>query len=317
MQLSTEVSTNPLEQKICYGDKLLFLGSCFANEIGKTCRDLGFDALLNPFGVLFNPMSIANALSRLDSGEHYTHNDIINVGEREFFCTFEHNTEFWNTSEDKLLENINNQLDNNTEHFRQTKWIVISLGTAWVYKHHDTKKVVSNCHKLPSKMFERRLLTTDDVANALSDIAKGHTDKNFIFTISPLRHLRDGLHENQLSKATLLLAVNSVCNANGNAFYFPAYEILLDELRDYRFYKTDMIHPTEQAVEYIWKRFIQFAISDDSSHTIKEVEALQTMLRHRPMFPGSKQHDDFIKLKDAKLEHLEKKYPFLRMDNIK
>lgn len=316
MQLSTEVKTNPLEQKISYGNKMLFLGSCFADEVGKTCRNLGFDALLNPFGVLFNPMSIANALTRLKNGEHYTHDDVISVGEGEFFCTFEHNTEFWETSEKVLLDRINNELEANTEHFKKTRWVIISLGTAWVYRDKENHKIVSNCHKLPSQLFERSLLTVDDITIVLSDIVKSNPDKNFIFTVSPLRHLKDGLHENQLSKASLLLAVDAVCKASRNAFYFPAYEILLDELRDYRFYKEDMTHPTEQAVRYIWEKFIDFAIAEPDKETIKMVEALQGMMRHRPMFPNSRQYDNFVKSKEKKAEEIRKSHPEVMIDNV-
>lgn len=316
MQLSTEVKTNPLEQKISYGDKMLFLGSCFADEVGKTCRNLGFDALLNPFGVLFNPMSIASALTRLKNGEQYTHDDVISVGEGEFFCTFEHNTEFWETSEKALLDRINNELEANTEHFKKTRWVIISLGTAWVYRDKENHKIVSNCHKLPSQLFERSLLTVDDITIVLSDIVKSNPDKNFIFTVSPLRHLKDGLHENQLSKASLLLAVDAVCKASSNAFYFPAYEILLDELRDYRFYKEDMTHPTEQAVHYIWEKFIDFAIAEPDKEAIKMVETLQGMMRHRPMFPNSRQYDNFVKSKEKKAEEIRKSHPEVIIDNV-
>lgn len=316
MQLSTEVKTNPLEQKISYGDKKLFLGSCFADEVGKICRNLGFDALLNPFGVLFNPMSIASALTRLKNGEHYTHDDVISVGEGEFFCTFEHNTEFWETSEKALLDRINNELEANTEHFKKTRWVIISLGTAWVYRDKENHKIVSNCHKLPSQLFERSLLTVDDITIVLSDIVKSNPDKNFIFTVSPLRHLKDGLHENQLSKASLLLAVDAVCKASNNAFYFPAYEILLDELRDYRFYKEDMTHPTEQAVHYIWEKFIDFAIAEPDKEAIKMVETLQGMMRHRPMFPNSRQYDNFVKSKEKKAEEIRKSHPEVIIDNV-
>ena len=296
---------------------MLFLGSCFANEVGKICRDLGFDALLNPFGVLFNPMSIASALTRLKKAEHYTHDDVVSVGEGEFCCTFEHNTEFWETSAKALLSRVNNELELNAEHFKKTRWVVISLGTAWIYIDKGTHKTVSNCHKLPSQLFERSLLTVDDITTALSDITKSNPDKNFIFTISPLRHLKDGLHENQLSKASLLLAVDAVCKASSNTFYFPAYEILLDELRDYRFYKEDMTHPTELAVRHIWEKFIDFAISENDKEAIKMVEALQSMTRHKPMFPESRQYALFMERKDAKMSELRQKYPLVLIDNVK
>ena len=316
MQLSTEVKITPLERKIHYGDKLVFLGSCFADEVGTICRSLGFDTLINPFGVLFNPVSIGNAVERLKSGKTYTHDDVINVGEGEFYCTFEHNTEFWNTSEDALLANINTKLDTDSQHFKQTKWVIVSLGTAWVYRYMQKSQIVSNCHKLPSQYFDRSMLTVDAATKVLNDIVTNLKGKNFIFTVSPLRHLKDGLHENQLSKATLLLAVDNVCKANVNAFYFPAYEILLDELRDYRFYKEDMMHPTAQAVRHIWEKFCDCAITDESRLIIKEAEALQTMMRHRPMFPESSQYSIFTKRKEEKIEEIRKKYPQVVMENI-
>lgn len=314
---STEVKITPLERKISYGDKLVFLGSCFADEVGSICHDLGFDALTNPFGVLFNPVSIAKAVNRLENGRPYTHDDVVNVGEGEFYCTFEHNTEFWNTSKDALLANINTKLDSDCQHFKQTKWVVVSLGTAWIYRHLQTSQIVSNCHKLPSQYFDRSMLTVDMATDVINEFVTGNPAKNFIFTVSPLRHLKDGLHENQLSKATLLLAVDKVCKANANAFYFPAYEILLDELRDYRFYKEDMMHPTAQAVRYIWEKFCDCAITDESRLIIKEAEALQTMMRHRPMFPESSQYSTFVKRKEEKTEEIRKKYPQLVMENIR
>ena len=316
MQLATEVKINALERKFGYGDKLLFLGSCFADEVGKICRRLGFDALLNPFGVLFNPMSIANALARLKKGGHYTHDDVISVGGGEFFCTFEHNTEFWETSEANLLSRVNQELDTAKQHFGQTKWVIVSLGTAWVYRNKATGQIVSNCHKLPSQTFDRYMLTVEEVATTLSGLTSANADKEFIFTVSPLRHLKDGLHANQLSKATLLLAVDAVCKANSNAHYFPAYETLLDELRDYRFYKEDMTHPTEQAVRIIWEKFTDFAIGDSDKAIIKEVEGLQGMLRHRPMFPESKSYRSFVEQKEAKLSELSAKHPDIIIGNI-
>lgn len=317
MQLFTEVKITPLERKISYGDKLVFLGSCFADEVGSICHDLGFDALTNPFGVLFNPVSISNAIIRLKSGKQYTHNDVTSVGEGEFFCTFEHNTEFWSASEEGLLCHVNQELDTASQHFKSAKWVIVSLGTAWVYRHRNTLQIVSNCHKLPSQMFDRAMLTVDETTKILAEVVANSKDKNFIFTVSPLRHLKDGLHENQLSKATLLLAVDSVCKDNTNAFYFPAYEILLDELRDYRFYKEDMMHPTSQAVRHIWEKFCNFAITDESRLIMKEAEALQAMTRHRPMFPDSSQYHAFVKQKEEKTKELKREHPQVKTENIR
>ena len=194
MNLSTEIKIQTLEQRIVYGDKLLFLGSCFADEIGNICKGLGFDALVNPFGVLFNPASICQSVERLESGKDFTKDDVIEVG-GEFFCTFSHNTEFWNPSPEKLLETVNGSLNSARQHFLQAKWIVISLGTSWIYRHKQCGLIVSNCHKLPSQLFQREFLTTEQSTELLSQLVEKHKDKQFIFTVSPLRHLKDGLHE--------------------------------------------------------------------------------------------------------------------------
>ena len=247
MILQTEIKIQPLEQTICYDDGLLFLGSCFADEVGGICRGLGFDALVNPFGVLYNPASIAHSVERLDSGQPFCPEEVVKVGEGQY-CTFSHNTAFWNVSEAALLERVNQSLAEAHSHFEKSKWVILSLGTSWVFRDKETQKVVSNCHKLPAAHFERVFLSVDQSVHCLTEIVQQHPEKQFVFTVSPLRHLKDGLHENQLSKAALLLAVDKVCKTFNNAHYFPAFEILLDELRDYRFFKEDMVHPTEQAV---------------------------------------------------------------------
>ncbi len=315
MHLSTDVKIQPIEQRIVYGDKLLFLGSCFADEIGNICKGLGFDALVNPFGVLFNPASISQSVERLESGKDFTKDDVIEVG-GEFFCTFSHNTEFWNPSPEKLLETVNSSLNSARQHFMHAKWIVISLGTSWIYRHKQRGLIVSNCHKLPSQLFQREFLTTEQSTELLSQLVEKHKDKKFIFTISPLRHLKDGLHENQISKAALLLAVDEICKHFGNAHYFPAYEILLDELRDYRFYKEDMIHPTEQAVRYIWERFTDFAIAESELPAMKQAQELKLMLQHKVFFPESEAFRKFEKLKNEKIQELISHYSNIKLENL-
>lgn len=315
MHLSTDVKIQPIEQRIVYGDRLLFLGSCFADEIGNICKGLGFNALVNPFGVLFNPASICQSVERLESGKDFTKDDVIEVG-GEFYCTFSHNTEFWNPSPEKLLETVNVSLNSARQHFLQVKWIVISLGTSWIYRHKQCGPIVSNCHKLPSQLFQREFLTAEQSTESLSQLVEKHKDKQFIFTVSPLRHLKDGLHENQISKAALLLAVEEICKRFGNAHYFPAYEILLDELRDYRFYKEDMIHPTEQAVRYIWERFTDFAIAKSELPAMKQVSELKLMLQHKVFFPESEAFRKFEALKTEKLNLLKEKFPKLTIENL-
>ena len=315
MKLLTEISINPLEQTIAYGDGLLFLGSCFADEVGGICLGLGFDAMVNPFGVLYNPASIAQSVVRMNNGKSFCHEDVIRVGEGQY-CTFSHNTAFWNATEEALLQQVNQSLAEAHAHFLGSKWVVISLGTSWVYRNKETQEVVSNCHKLPAHQFERQFLSVEQSSQYLSGIVQQHPEKQFIFTISPLRHLKDGLHENQLSKAALLLAVNEVCKIFGNAHYFPAYEILMDELRDYRFYKEDMVHPTEQAVRYIWERFTDFAIDPKEKPAMKAAAELKQMLQHRPLFPESEAYKKFELLKEGKISALKREFPNVRIDKL-
>ena len=294
---------------------ILFLGSCFADEVGGICRGLGFNAHVNPFGVLYNPVSIANAVRRLHSGKPFSHEDVVKVG-GEFFCTFSHNTDFWNSSEEALVSNVNHHLAEAHERFAQSKWIVLSLGTAWVYRYRVTQEVVANCHKMPSQLFDRYCLSVESVSKCLSDLLQAFPDKQFVFTVSPLRHLKDGLHGNQLSKSTLLLAVNEVCERFDNAHYFPAYEILMDELRDYRFYKEDMVHPTEQAVRYIWERFVDFAINPSEKPAMQAASELKQMLHHKPLFPNSDAYRKFEQQRQQKAEELAERFPYVLLENL-
>ena len=315
MILQTEIRIQPMEQSIAYGDGLLFLGSCFADEVGTLCRGMGFDALVNPFGVLYNPASIAQSIERLGNGKPFTQEDVIAVGEGQY-CTFSHNTTFWQSDETRLLESVNKGLKTAHERFLGAKWVMISLGTSWVFRHKETCQVVSNCHKLPAWQFERDFLTVEQSVDYLAKMLQDNPDKQFVFTVSPLRHLKDGLHENQLSKSALLLAVDEVCKSFGNAHYFPAYEILLDELRDYRFYKEDMVHPTEQAVRYIWERFADFAIDPKEKPAMQVAAELKQMLQHRPLFPESEAFRKFEAMKERKMVELQRNYPRVCLNNL-
>ena len=316
MNLQTEIKIQPLEQTVHYGDGLLFLGSCFADEVGGICRGMGFDAMVNPFGVLYNPSSIALALKRLNTGTPFTHEDVIQVGDG-FYCTFSHNTAFWKPSEKELLKTINQALAKAHEHYQKAKWIVISLGTSRVFRLKTTGDVVANCHKLPANQFERQFFTLGQSTHCLTEMFRGNLDKQFIFTVSPLRHLKDGLHENQLSKAALLMAVDEVCERFDDAHYFPAYEIMMDELRDYRFYKEDMVHPTEQAVRYIWERFVDFAVDPKEKSALQAAAEMRQMLQHKPVFPESEAYRKFELYKNQKISELQRNYPHICLENLR
>ena len=315
MLFRTELNIKSLNQSIVYSDALLFLGSCFADEVGTICRGLGFNAQVNPFGTLYNPASIAQSIKRLHAGMPFTNSDVMQVGE-EFFCTFCHNTDFWCPSEEALLNKVNKHLAEAHKHFVNTEWIILSLGTSWAFRNKVSNQIVSNCHKLSSNRFDRVFLNTDQSATILKELLEAFPEKQFIFTVSPLRHLKDGLHENQLSKASLLLAVEEVCGQFDNAHYFPAYEILLDELRDYRFYKEDMVHPTDQAVRYIWEKFVDFAINPSEKPAMQAAMELKQMLHHKPLFPDSEAYRKFEQQRNQKITELKHRFPNVVVEQL-
>lgn len=315
MNLQTCVTVSPLAHQIVYADRILFLGSCFADEVGALCRGLGFNAMVNPFGVLFNAASITQSVARLREGRPFASDEVVAVNS-EFYCTFSHNTSFWKPSAAELLECANNGFEKAVSHFSASKWVVVSLGTSWVYRHIESGAVVSNCHKMPSRLFAREFMSVEHSADCLSAMLRDNPDKHFIFTVSPLRHLKDGLHNNQLSKSALLLAVERVCTEHSNADYFPAYEIVMDELRDYRFYKEDMIHPTDQTVRHVWERFAECAVAPSERPAMEAAAEFRDMLRHKPLFPQSEAFRKFEAQKQHKAEELRRRFPSVCIENI-
>lgn len=253
-----------MEASVSHNDKVMLLGSCFADEIGKKMLSAGFDAMINPFGPLYNPASIAASAARLDSGQAFTNDDCIEMGAGAGkICSFSHYTKFARQTAEEFLQNANNSLAEASEFWHSCNKVIITLGTAYVWEHKDFG-IVSNCLKRNNKEFRHYRLGVEQCAGLLADIIEKHPDKEFIFTVSPIRHLSQGAHENTLSKATLHLAIeqafakitNSGQGSCPNAVYFPAWEIMMDELRDYSFYAEDKMHPNDTAVETIWKRFI-------------------------------------------------------------
>ncbi len=238
--------------------RVLVTGSCFSTEIGKRLEDEGFAVCSNPFGILFNPASIAAALERLDSGKPFTAEDVI-VRDGKF-VSFHHHGAFARQSPEAFLEEANASLEDACRKWQQTGAVIITLGTSWVFRHLERDIIVANCHKVPAREFRREFLTTEQTVRLLEPIILRHPEKQWVFTVSPIRHLADGAHGNQISKASLLLAIDALQKLP-TVHYFPAYEILLDELRDYRWYAEDTVHPSEEAVNIICDRFMKWIIA--------------------------------------------------------
>ena len=297
MKLTTPVEIKPLERRLTYKDSIMFIGSCFADEMGRRCVDRYFDALVNPFGVLFNPCSISDCLGLLEgygiNAEQcsFIPEDVIETSGG--FCSFHHHGSFSRPTAKEFLDNANSELARSSEFYYREGWVVVTLGTAFIYTDKESGMVVSNCHKLPADRFERTMIDADQVYDALSQYVAARPERQWIFTVSPVRHLADGLHANQLSKATLLMGVQRLVDRYPNAHYFPAYEILMDELRDYRFYADDMMHPSHQAADYIFERFMDFALADSERPLLKEAEKVFCMMQHRILNQGSPEATKF------------------------
>ena len=285
MKWQTPVAEGKCPVPLRAGDEIMVLGSCFADEIGRRLSECGMDVCVNPFGTLYNPVSVCNSISRLQCGVPFTREDCVEMGAGAgLVCSFSHHTSFARPTPEAFLEHANAALETASARWKSASKVLITLGTAWCWRHLPEGEIVSNCLKRPAGEFSRERLTVPQTAALLKSLVQRYPDKFFVFTVSPIRHLSDGAHGNQVSKSILLLALEEVCAAfPDRTAYFPAYEILLDELRDYRFYAEDMVHPSLQAAEYVFGKFLSFAFSDEERSRLEERRKAFKASQHRPM----------------------------------
>lgn len=276
MKLTTQVNIVPPDEPFSLHDRVMLLGSCFADNMGAKFADSGFKVCINPFGTLYNPESIRNAVARLDSRKPFDIADCVEMGAGAGrICSFSHHTSFARPDAGEFLLNANEALRQACEFWSGANRVIITLGTALVWYHDGA--AVANCLKRPASEFTRRMLTVSEISEALQAVVCAHPEKRFLFTVSPIRHMGDGAHVNSLSKASLLLGAETVA-----ADYFPAFEILNDELRDYRFYADDLVHPSSAAVQYIWERFLETMVSQSDLPAIAANEKAARRSAHRP-----------------------------------
>lgn len=285
LKLQTPVETGRSKVGVSLNDKIVILGSCFADNMGQKMVDLGFDVCLNPFGTLYNPVSVCNSVARLTSGIPFSKDECVQMGAGAgLVCSFSHHTSFARRTEDEFLQVANASLKEASLRWKAASKVIITLGTAWIYEYTRSGETVSNCLKIEAKEFTRRRLSVRETATLLMNMIARHPEKEFIFTVSPIRHFKDGAHGNQISKSTLLLALDEVlAKFPERCEYFPAYEIVLDELRDYRFYAADMIHPSDQAVDYLWSRFVRFAMPESELPALDARRRELLRAQHRPI----------------------------------
>lgn len=309
---TTKVTIVPLQEPLGYDQQWLTLGSCFSDNIGRRLERAGFTTCMNPFGVLFNPRSISLALRRIISGKEIRADELFQQG--SVWNHFAFSNLHSSYTPESTLEGMNRSINKAVDQYKHTRVLILTFGTAWVYEDNLSGEVVANCHKLPADRFRRRKLSVDEiVADYTALFQELPTDMRIILTVSPVRHWKDGAHENTLSKSILQLAVDELATRFSGVHYFPAYELLIDELRDYRFYNDDMIHPSDRAIDYIWQSFARFAFSETTRLISNEVENYRLMENHRSIHPDSEENLAFKRKTAQRREELLHSYPFLHL----
>lgn len=313
MKFRTEIPVEKTEVNIDHRSKLMLLGSCFSQNIGQKLLDGNFNVELNPFGVLYNPLSIAKSLQLLLDKKQFAESDLFE--DRGVYNSFSHHSSFSSDDRNECLKNINESIDRASSKLENLDYLIITFGTAYVFSLKETDEVVSNCHKVPASLFDRRRLSVAEIIDEWGGLLQKMREVNpklkVIFTVSPIRHWKDGAHGNQLSKSILLLAIDELQNQEKNVFYFPSYELVLDDLRDYRFYASDMLHPNEIAIDYIWQHFSEMYFCGDTMGIIREWNQLVRGVEHRTQNETSKEYQDFLKIIMDKLLIFKSKYSYL------
>ncbi len=328
MELRTTFRLEPSSRKITYEDRVMFVGSCFASAIGSQMEMGHMPVMINPAGAVFNPISVCNTLDSITNRKQFLIDDL------HFYdgtwLSFYHYTDFSSDDPIKVLDKINRRLEDAYEHLKHARFLFITFGTARVYKLKKSDLIVSNCHKIPSEQFESKLLTIDEIVSVwnaqLDKLKLLFPDLNVIFTVSPVRHWKDGAHGNQISKSILFVALDELQKHKTSPGYFPAYELLMDDLRDYRFYNEDMLHPSVEAITYIWEAFAKCYLDNNTLNTWKEICKITRAVNHRLNTDSSIKIKSFAERMLKQITEMKIKFPsidfsreeehFLKMGNM-
>ncbi len=321
MNLITPVHISKPSFDINHAQRILMLGSCFVDEMGAKLQADKFHCLVNPFGVLYNPASIAALLLRSISEREYDDQSPEILFADGLFHSWMHHSQFSSANKKELTDRLNSTLLLVSEWLQQADILIITFGTSYIYRLKDTGMLVSNCHKQPDSLFLRQRLSAYDIADSWKTLLQLLHSVNpklrVIFTVSPIRHKRDGLHENQLSKAELLLAIDEILQTSpvqDRSYYFPSYEILLDELRDYRFYATDMVHPSPLAVDYIYEKFQDSFMDREEQRLSALCREVQAALEHKPFHSEAEAYQQFIQQTIQKINYIKQRCPDIHLD---
>ena len=319
MEFFLPFKIQPFPFKISYQDTILFIGSCFSQEIGNEMSGLKFDVLQNPNGILYDPVSIADAIHTYIENKTYKEEDLFELN--GLWHSWKHHSIFSGTNKNEVLENINLAQSGAHNFLKEAKYLIITLGTSFNYRLKRSNENVANCHKAPANDFEKTLLPTEQIISAILNALKAlelfNPGLKIIFTISPVKHVKDGVVENNHSKARLIEAVHSVVEQKQNAFYFPSYELVTDVLRDYRFYKNDLVHPNNTAIHFVFNEFCKALLDDSSKKIVEEIKKILNAVNHKPFSKESEAHQKFIALQIQNINKMESKYPFINFSKEK
>lgn len=314
MEFTTRIPIATSGHPIDYSSRIWGIGSCFVENMGGKFDYFKFRNSLNPFGIVFNPVSIEKLVVKMVNGVKFSESDLFFHNER-WHCYDVHSD--WSSPDPSAMpEQLNRKMEESQRLLADASHIIITYGTSWVYRLKTSGEVVANCHKVPQNQFEKELLSVEGIAdsiqNTMDAIRKINPGCHLIFTISPVRHLKDGFVENQISKSHLISGLHTSIIHHPGTSYFPAYEIMMDELRDYRFYANDMLHPSQMAIDYIWERFSLSHVDESAYRFMEEVGSVQKSLQHKPFHPGSESHRKFRDSLKQKTDALQERFPFMR-----
>lgn len=315
MKFRTELNPISFPEKMEHGQKVLLVGSCFTEHMGIFLQESGFDIRQNPHGILFNPLSIRQAINDYCQHRHYQNDDLVFY--KELFHSWNHHSRFSKPNTEDSLKAINNELDQGAAFLKDAQWIMITLGSAFVYYLADSDKAVANCHKFPAQTFYKKMLNPAQSAQCLNEIVDlirvQNPSARIVFTVSPVRHAREGLIENNRSKASLLYAVHEMTEQHEHVYYFPSYELIMDDLRDYRFFMEDMVHPNRQATEYVWSYFKNAFFTKETSALADQISKLMISIRHKSFNPSTIAHKLFLEDLKMKIKQVQATYPSLSL----
>lgn len=319
MDFRTIVPVNKLDFTLSHSDRMMVIGSCFAENIGKRLKESGFNVLVNPFGVVYNPESVKGTLHRLLEGPRFELNELfLHQG---LYHSFSHHSSFSGESAQATLDHINQTFEVASNHLKKTNRLMITFGTAWIYTLVSNNQVVANCHKMPPAHFNRNRLSLEKIETSFqhlfSTLFRQNPALKVLLTVSPIRHVKDGIHENTLSKSILHLAVEQLCSFDSRITYFPSFELMMDDLRDYRFYTSDFMHPSDMAQQYIWDHFCSSCMDIPTIEKVKQIRHIHQAMAHRPFQSTTEEYRQFLIKQINFIDHLKAKFPELDLSDEK